>query len=63
VAAHEWLVASKNQGGAGAAAMERDVALRVRRKTYFGQDLVSRPRRLALMRVSTYEIPAAPDFR
>ena len=49
VAAHEWLVAPVKHAGAGAAAMERDVAKRVRNKTYFGQELVARPRRMALM--------------
>ena len=49
VAAHEWLVAPVKNNGAGAAAMERDVAKRVRNKTYFGQELVARPRRMALM--------------
>src|SRR6185437_10860293 len=42
VAAYEWL-ASKNKG-----ALDRDVAKRVRTNTYFGEELVPRPRRLAL---------------
>jgi type I restriction enzyme M protein len=43
VGAYEWLIAET--GGA----MSRDLARRVRKDTYFGQDLVARPRRLALM--------------
>ncbi len=44
VAAYEWLK-EETKGGA----LERSVAKRVRTKTYVGQDLVARPRRLALM--------------
>ena len=44
VAAYEWLV-EETKGGA----LDRDVAKRVKSKTYFGQDIVERPRRLALM--------------
>lgn len=43
VAAHEWLV-QQTQG-----AIERDVAKRLKDKTYFAQELVARPRRMALM--------------
>ncbi len=43
VAAHEWLV-HESKG-----AIERDVAKRLKTKTYFGQELVARPRRMALM--------------
>jgi type I restriction enzyme M protein len=49
VSAYEWLIAPIEKGGAGAAAMERDVAKRIKTKTYSGTDLVARPRRLALM--------------
>ena len=49
VAAYEWLVKPVKEGGVGAAAMARDTALRVKRQTYFGNELVPRPRRLALM--------------
>jgi len=65
VASYEWLVA-ETQGGA----MNRDLAKRVKGKTYFGKDLVARPRRLALMNLylhglepviemgdSIYEVP------
>jgi type I restriction enzyme M protein len=44
VVAHEWfLTASRKEGKAG------ELDAKVRRGTYFGQELVSRPRRLALM--------------
>lgn len=43
VAAHEWLV-QETKG-----AIERDVAKRLKTQTYFGQELVARPRRMALM--------------
>ena len=65
VASYEWLVA-QTQGGA----MDRELAKRVKSKTYFGKDLVARPRRLALMNLylhglepvielgdSIYEVP------
>jgi len=67
VSAHEWLV-EETKG-----ALERDVARRVRTKTYFGQELVHRPRRLALMNLYLHGIepqirlgdtigePPAPD--
>src|SRR5207249_4080679 len=50
VAAYEWLV-EQTKG-----ALDRDVAKRVRRTTYFGQDLVERPRRLALMNLYLHGI-------
>lgn len=43
VAAYEWL--KERTGGA----MDRELARRVRHSTYFGQELVARPWRLALM--------------
>lgn len=43
VCAHEWLI-EQSKG-----VMDRNDAKRIRSKTYFGQDLVPRPRRLALM--------------
>jgi type I restriction enzyme M protein len=43
VAAYEWLMAESK------GALDRDVARRVKRSTYFGHELVARPRRLALM--------------
>jgi type I restriction enzyme M protein len=70
VAAYEWLMA-ETKGGA----LERDVAKRVKKGTYFGQDLVPRPRRLALMNLylhgleptiklgdTIYEAPASDRF-
>lgn len=69
VAAYEWL-AKETKG-----ALERDVAKRVKTKTYFGEELVARPRRLALMNLylhgiephirlgdSIYEPPAPARF-
>jgi len=56
VAAAEWLVAPKEKGGAGAAAMDRDFAKRFKAKTYYGQELVARPRRLALMNLFLHNI-------
>jgi type I restriction enzyme M protein len=43
VAAYEWLI--EQTGGA----LDRDIAKRVGQSTYYGQDLVERPRRLASM--------------
>jgi len=51
VAAYEWLI-EEAKGGA----LDRDVAKRVKNKTYFGQDLVARPRRLALMNLFLHGI-------
>lgn len=44
IGAYEWLIAASQGGG-----VDRDTAKRLVRETYFGQDLVARPRRLALM--------------
>ena len=44
VCAYEWLIA-QTKGGA----VDRQLAKRLKGSTYFGQDLVERPRRLALM--------------
>ena len=44
VAAYEWLV-GETKGGA----LDRETAKRVRKGTYYGAELVARPRRLALM--------------
>ena len=51
VAAYEWLL-EQTKGGA----LDRDLAKRVRTKTYYGQDLVARPRRLALMNLYLHGI-------
>jgi type I restriction enzyme M protein len=69
VAAYEWL-SHETKG-----ALDRTVAKRVRTKTYFGEELVARPRRLALMNLylhgiephihpgdSIYEPPSAARF-
>lgn len=69
VAAYEWLM------DASGGALDRDIALRVRKATYFGQELVARPRRLALMNLylhqvephivlgdSIYEVPGSARF-
>jgi type I restriction enzyme M protein len=69
VSAYEWLL--DQTGGA----LDREVARRVRKGTYFGQDLVARPRRLALMNLylhnlepeialgdSIYDPPTRHDF-
>jgi type I restriction enzyme M protein len=50
VAAYEWL-AEATKG-----ALDREVARRVKTKTYFGQELVPRPRRLALMNLYLHGI-------
>jgi type I restriction enzyme M protein len=70
VAAYEWLI-HQTKGGA----LDRDTAKRVRQKTYHGQDLVARPRRLALMNLflhglepkivlgdTIYEAPSSDRF-
>jgi type I restriction enzyme M protein len=69
VAAYEWL---KDQTGG---VFDRDTAKRVRTATYFGQELVARPRRLALMNLylhqvephivlgdSIYEVPSSQRY-
>ncbi len=69
VAAYEWLL--QETGGA----LDRDIARRIRSNTYFGQELVGRPRRLALMNLylhqvephislgdSIYEVPGSERF-
>lgn len=69
VAAYEWLV-NETRG-----AFDRELAARLRTSTYFGQDLVARPRRLALMNLylhgirptvslgdSIYEAPSARRY-
>jgi type I restriction enzyme M protein len=45
VCAYEWLVSPEVSGGV----FDREDAKRIRTSTYYGQDLVARPRRLALM--------------
>lgn len=50
VCAYEWFM--QQTGGA----LDRDLARRVRRSTYYGQDLVDRPRRLALMNLYLHQL-------
>jgi type I restriction enzyme M protein len=70
VGAYEWLK-DETKGGA----MDRETAARVRQRTYFGKELVERPRRLALMNMylhqvephidlgdSIYEVPTSRRF-
>ena len=62
--------------GADGGALDRDTAKRIRTQTYYGQELVARPRRLALMNLylhqvephitlgdSIYEVAAQPALR
>lgn len=56
VSAYEWLI-DETKGGA----LEREDAKRVKYKVYRGQDLVARPRRLALMNLYLHGIE--PDIR
>jgi len=70
VCAYEWLI---EQTGGGA--VDRALAKRLKESTYFGHDLVPRPRRLALMNLylhnlqphialgdSIYEVPTSQRF-
>ncbi len=50
VAAYEWLK-DESKG-----ALDRDTARRVKSGTYFGQELVDRPRRLALMNMYLHQV-------
>jgi type I restriction enzyme M protein len=69
VSSYEWFI-EQTKG-----AVERDLAKRLKSKTYFGQELVQRPRRLTLMNLylhglephialgdSIYEIPSGQRF-
>jgi len=70
VCAYEWLI-HQTKGGA----VDRELAKRLKHGTYFGQDLVQRPRRLALMNLylhglepeigigdSIYEVPSGRRY-
>lgn len=70
VSAYEWFL-DQTSGGS----LDRDLARRVKTDTYYGQDLVPRPRRLALMNMylhglephislgdSIYEVPDSTKF-
>ncbi len=71
VCAYEWLVSPEVSGGV----FDREDAKRIKTETYYGQDLVPRPRRLALMNLylhgvephiklgdTIYEPPASERF-
>ncbi len=51
IAAYEWLK-DQTEGGA----LDRDVAKRIRADTYYGNELVPRPRRLALMNLYLHQV-------
>ena len=57
VAAYEWFV-GQTKGGA----LDRDLAKRVARKTYFGSELVARPRRMALMNLFLHGVEPHIDL-
>ena len=57
VCSYEWLL-EQTKGGA----LDRDVALRVKKNTYFGQELVARPRRLALMNLFLHNVEPSIKF-
>ncbi|MCA1576997.1 MAG: type I restriction-modification system subunit M [Acidobacteria bacterium] len=70
VCAYEWLI-EETKGGA----VDRELAKRLKSSTYFGQDLVERPRRLALMNLylhglepeitlgdAIYEVPSSRRY-
>jgi len=52
VRAYEWLVSSEVSGGV----FDRAEAKRIRTATYYGHDLVARPRRLALMNLFLHSV-------
>jgi type I restriction enzyme M protein len=51
IAAYEWLK-DQTQGGA----LDRELAQRIRTHTYYGNELVQRPRRLALMNLYLHQV-------
>ena len=56
VASYEWLI-EQTRGGA----LDRELAKRIKQGTYYGQDLVPRPRRLALMNLYLHGLE--PDIK
>ena len=58
VAAYEWFV-TLTRGGA----VEREFAKRLARKTYFGSELVARPRRMALMNLFLHGVEPRIDLQ
>lgn len=57
VCAYEWLI-EQTKGGA----INRELAKRLKNSTYFGQDLVERPRRLALMNLYLHGLEPEIDL-
>lgn len=57
VAAYEWFVEQTD-----GVAINRELAMSVRNNTYFGQDLVQRPRRLALMNLYLHDLEPQIKF-
>jgi len=70
VSSYEWLMDATTGG-----ALDRELAKRIKKSTYYGQELVARPRRLALMNLylhgleptiksgdSIYEVPDSQRF-
>ena len=58
VSSYEWLI-EETKGGA----LPRDLAKRLKSDTYFGQELVQRPRRLTLMNLYLHGLGAAHRTR
>ena len=58
VVSYEWLM-EQTKGGA----LPRDLAKRLKSSTYFGQDLVQRPRRLALMNLYLHGLEPVMHFK
>jgi type I restriction enzyme M protein len=56
VSSYEWLI-EQTRGGA----LDRELAKRIKQGTYFGEDLVPRPRRLALMNLYLHGLE--PDIK
>jgi type I restriction enzyme M protein len=56
VASYEWLI-EQTRGGA----LDRELAKRIKQGTYYGEDLVPRPRRLALMNLYLHGLE--PDIK
>ena len=57
VESYEWLI-EQTHGGA----MDRELAKRIKNSTYFGKDLVARPRRLAMMNLYLHGIESLVDL-
>ena len=55
VAAYEWLIANKK-------AMSRELAKRIKDKTFFGQEISQQPRRMALMNMFLHQVEPQIKF-